>query len=63
MEQYLTAQDIAEKCRVSKSTVWRWAAAGTLPKPFKITPRTTVWKESEVIDALERMQANSVVSV
>ncbi len=62
MEQYVTAQDIAEKCRVSKSTVWRWAAAGTLPKPFKITPRTTVWKEIEVIDALNNMQANAEVS-
>jgi len=62
MEQYVTAQDIAEKCRVSKSTVWRWSAAGTLPKPFKITPRTTVWREIEVVEALERMQATAEVA-
>lgn len=61
MEQYVTAQDIAQKCRVSKSTVWRWAAAGTLPKPFKITPRTTVWKESEVQAAIDTLQAEASV--
>ena len=28
---------------VSAPTIWRWVAAGTFPKPFKLGANTTVW--------------------
>jgi len=59
MDQYVTAADIAKKCRVHKATVWRWAASGIIPKPFKLTKRTTVWREIDVQSALDKLQAEA----
>jgi predicted DNA-binding transcriptional regulator AlpA len=31
-----TNEDVCDVFKCSKSTVWRWAAAGSFPKPVKI---------------------------
>lgn len=38
---------------VSRATIWRWAAAGRLPKPTKLSPGATRWKVAEVAATLE----------
>jgi predicted DNA-binding transcriptional regulator AlpA len=32
----------------SPATIWRWVAAGTFPKPFKLGPNTTVFDLDQV---------------
>ena len=32
----------------SPATIWRWAAQGSFPKPFKLGPNTTVWDLDQV---------------
>lgn len=39
----------AEKLGVSQATVWRWARTKPgFPKPIKLGPHVTVWRESEL---------------
>lgn len=40
----------------SPATVWRWAAEGRFPKPFKLGPNTTVW-DLDQVDAFLAQQA------
>ncbi len=37
---------------VSPATVWRNVKNGNIPKPHKLTPRTTVWNVGELRAAL-----------
>lgn len=38
---------------VSAATVWRQVHAGNIPKPRKLTTRTTVWNVGELRAAIE----------
>lgn len=42
--------DVAEMTAVSVRTLKRYVAAGSFPPPIKLTSRTSVWFEHEVID-------------
>lgn len=33
---------------VSRATVWRWAAAGRIPQPVKLSPGCTRWKLADI---------------
>ena len=44
----LRAKEAAKKLSIGLSTFWRWASNGKLPKGRKLSPRTTVWVESEL---------------
>lgn len=44
---------------IAKSTVWLWDSQGKLPKSFKLTPSTTVWRYSEIMDWLDAKQRES----
>jgi len=46
--RYWRAEQIAERLGVSVSTVWRWAAAGKISKPKKLSKRVTVWDAATV---------------
>jgi len=39
---------------VSRSTWWQGVKDGRFPKPVKLGPRTTCWRESDIKDLLER---------
>ena len=59
MTLYLRDTDLADRYGVHRTTVWRWASKGLLPKPFRLTDGCTRWKlpEIEVNDAaLERQR-------
>ena len=45
---YITDNQVAERYGVSRTTPWRWAAEGSFPKPYKLSPGCTRWKLSEV---------------
>ncbi|CAH0343024.1 hypothetical protein [Rhizobium sp. CECT 9324] len=47
-DQFLTDRDVAERYKVKKQTIWRWAKSSrTFPKPFKIEG-TTRWSSKEL---------------
>ena len=39
-----------------RSTLWRWAADGTIPKPLKIGGMSR-WPQSEIMAVIERAKA------
>lgn len=41
---------------VASTTVWRNVKNGNIPKPHKLTPRTTVWNVGELRSALNVKQ-------
>lgn len=43
--------------QVGESTWWAWVKDGKAPKPIKLSPRVTVWRESEVRDFVEQLGA------
>jgi len=55
MKTYQRVQNIAKRLDVSPSTIWRWVAAGKLPKPIKLSRRVTVWRADEVEAAIEKL--------
>jgi predicted DNA-binding transcriptional regulator AlpA len=57
--EYVRAKQIAKDKSISISTVWRWAREGILPKPIKLTSRTTVWRAVEVDAAIEKIAEGS----
>ena len=54
-ERLLRMQDLAERLRIGKSTVWYWLKMGILPKPIRFGTRFTAWRESDVQKFIEDM--------
>ena len=44
---------VSAKTGLSAPTIWRHAAAGTFPKPIKISPGCSGWIEDEIDDLIE----------
>lgn len=45
----LSAADIAHMCGVGKRTVWRWEAAGLMPRAKRMKcPRQVRWDRGEI---------------
>lgn len=40
-------------CGISSASVWRGVRNGIIPKPRKLTPRTTAWNVGEIRAMLE----------
>jgi len=52
MNKYMRVSQLAQLLQVSKSTIWRWAANGSIPQPIKLSKRVAVWPTQEVLNAL-----------
>lgn len=52
----LRIKAVAQLFGVSVSTIWVWARRPDFPKRIKITSRTTVFMESELLQWLERQR-------
>lgn len=48
---YLSASQLARRYGVHVVTVWRWAQAGRIPRPIRLTPRTTRWRKDQIEEA------------
>lgn len=44
----LSDKRLAERLDVSRATVWRWAKAGLVPKPVKLSPGCTRWRLADI---------------
>ena len=51
---YFSDKDLADRYRVKRQTIWRWARMGNLPKPVKLVGATR-WR-LEDIEAWESQQ-------
>jgi predicted DNA-binding transcriptional regulator AlpA len=47
------SQIIPELLPVSRSHFWSGVKKGIYPKPFKLSPRTTVWRSEDIIALIE----------
>lgn len=54
---YLSVAQMAERYGVSTVTIWRWSVIGKIPRPVRLTPRTTRWRKDEVAAYDERRNA------
>lgn len=54
LENYLTAEQIAERLGITEKTVQRWTRAGKLPRPYRLSRRVVRYRESEIARAIER---------
>ena len=48
LDQMLTDKEVANALKLSRSSVWRLAKAGKLPKPVKVGMNAARWKQSEL---------------
>jgi prophage regulatory protein len=39
---------VSEKTTLAKSTIWLKIAQGAFPKPIKLSPAISVWRESDI---------------
>ena len=47
-KRYGSDRDLAAKFGVHRGTIWRWVAAGVLPRPISITPGCSRFDLDEV---------------
>lgn len=48
-DNLLRPQQVADMFGVSRATIWNWLKTKPLfPKPKKLSPKITTWKESEL---------------
>jgi prophage regulatory protein len=47
-ERLLRLPRVLERVGVSRSTAWLWIRQGRFPKPVKIGPNISAWRESEI---------------
>lgn len=48
MTRYVSAEQLAERYDVDRSTIWRWSQRGILPSPIKLSEQCTRWNLDEV---------------
>lgn len=58
-DRVIRVGEVAGILGIAKSTVWLWDSQGKLPKSFKLTAATTVWRLSEIMDWLDEKQAET----
>ena len=56
----LRISDVANKTTLAKSTLWGKISKGQFPKPIKISPASSVWKESDVDDWIESFYSQTI---
>ncbi|MEX2122385.1 MAG: AlpA family phage regulatory protein [Woeseia sp.] len=53
MIKYVSADDLAERYGVNRSTIWRWQQRGIIPKPVRLSEQCTRWR----LDLIEHRDA------
>ena len=49
-ESFLRLSAVMKITAIARSTIWLWVKEGKFPQPIKLSPRVTVWKESDIQD-------------
>lgn len=53
---YMRLSQILKLIPVSKATWWNGCKTGQFPKPYKLGPRITAWKTSDIYQCLQQFQ-------
>ena len=53
---FLSVRNVAEMLGVARSTIWRWSADGTLPKPITIGGSAR-WKMTDIEAVIANAEA------
>ena len=53
----LRLPQVLEMIPVSKSSWWAGVASGKYPQSIKLGPRTTVWREHEILSFIESLSS------
>lgn len=56
---YLRLHQVLQLIPVSKATWWNGCRTGQFPKPYKLAPRVTAWKMTDIQQCMESFQTNS----
>ena len=59
MTRYVSADQLAEHYSVNRSTIWRWAQRGLLPRPVRISEQCTRWDLDEIVRIDRERDANA----
>lgn len=57
VDPLLTDREVGTELNCGRSTVWRWAADGTIPKPIKIGGLSR-WRRSWIQQVIAAAEAN-----
>ena len=47
-DRLLTREEVQDRCRISRSTIYRLMREGRFPSPIRVGDRAVRWKESEI---------------
>ena len=53
---FKTDPPISPLIPVGRSSWWAGVKSGRFPKPVKLGPRTTVWRQRDIISLIERLE-------
>lgn len=57
LPHYLRLAEVTERLGVAPCTIYRWVGLGQFPKPQRIGVRCVGWIEAQVVDYIERLNA------
>ena len=55
MERLIRIKEVMHITGLARSTVWLWMKEGRLPASHKMSPKVTVWKESEIVEFINNV--------
>lgn len=58
-DRFLRVNQVLELFPVSRSRWWQGVKEGIYPQGVKLSPRTTAWRESEIMALIERLTAEA----
>jgi predicted DNA-binding transcriptional regulator AlpA len=53
---FLRLEQVLQLIPVSKATWWNGCRSGLFPKPYKLAPRVTAWKVSDIQNCLDNFR-------
>lgn len=59
VQGFLRLPQVLQLIPVSKATWWNGCKSGRFPKPYKLAPRITAWKVSEIQQCLQQFKPSS----
>lgn len=53
-DRLITTRELQQRTTLSRSTLWRMARDGDIPKPVQLTPTRIAWSERAIAEWLAR---------
>jgi excisionase family DNA binding protein len=57
-DNLLTVHEVARKLKVSIRTIWRYEAAGKIPRAVRLSGNTVRWKARDIQDYLDGLNGD-----